>query len=567
MQLDNGDRVYLARQLAMAEPPLSQIPRHRPDRYVFEFNDNEGRARSHGVGRIGFRATYLPPKDGASEAVEFRVYPELGPYYEDWFRHQKSPEVQIARVGDVVQFGPISHKLLAIRPTGDKDNLPWFEVSTACEKVVIKAPDSMILAGDRFAEPIVRGVNGAIELVREINGVQVAQGARVQVSTGDGLFEEVRCANLRAGDLVPMLNALYQVKQVVPSEVGYIELERASPESAPRSPTLKLGTDTHIFPFGAGAGGRLNKVLFNSVYRSKNAQTPPMVEVHVARHGWQIADFPCLDPVEVQSATMGMPLRFNDAVYKVVNVVPPDKAAGVCGWFELAATPDNSLEDSPQLLQLQGAMQADDPRYRHGVIVKASIGAELRKVIVGEDGDGWVAQGVQFVSGPSESLANWFKYPDLRVGDIAPMLNYVYRIESITPGNNQTAPAVVNLTRLPWEDVAIPSAQHIGKDTYVFVLGPNGGGKLAGIDLVADLVESTDGEATAIRLSVPVSYYIREGIGTKLAASTQTLRVGDIAKIGDVAHKVVNIVAPDKSTGMLGWFELAREPERTADSK
>lgn len=168
-----------------------------------------------------------------------------------------------------------------------------------------------------------------------------------------------------------------------------------------------------------------------------------------------------------------------------------------------------------------------------------------------------VAQGAFLQKYANDKRLYVMRYPGLRYRDIVPAFEGVYIVTGVCDVG-QTP--YLSFTRLPADGVEVPKKAVVTKDTYTFVCGVGAGGTLHGSEFTVEYVKRVGADAERVKiLRVNQMSESGESVIPPTMPKTQVVGVGDEVRIGDTPHKIVNIVAPDEETHVLGWCELSRD--------
>lgn len=160
------------------------------------------------------------------------------------------------------------------------------------------------------------------------------------------------------------------------------------------------------------------------------------------------------------------------------------------------------------------------------------------------------------------------EYPPLREGDIVPVGRGLYRVE----GDDGTQGSVELRLLDPKE---VPAGVNLGRNSYVYPLYEPVyvDGTLRAYPLDMGMLHDCHLNVTWIirpRLTPDVPVALIDVAVPSHAERTaflkdgwmrpQTVRAGDVLKIGDFRHRVRNIVPPDPEHQVIGWVELDPDP-------
>jgi len=157
-------------------------------------------------------------------------------------------------------------------------------------------------------------------------------------------------------------------------------------------------------------------------------------------------------------------------------------------------------------------------------------------------------------------------YPPLREGDIVPVGRGIYRVEEVS-----STRVTLRLTLLDPKDV--PAGVSLGRNSYVYPLyepvASDGRAMSVSDAKLHDCYLNVswilrprlnpDVPVAVIDTCVPMHPERGAWKGYKIMRP-QTVRAGDILKIGDFRHRVRNIVPPDPEHQVIGWVELDPDP-------
>ena len=164
-------------------------------------------------------------------------------------------------------------------------------------------------------------------------------------------------------------------------------------------------------------------------------------------------------------------------------------------------------------------------------------------------------------------------HPQVRRGDIIPVVRGIYRVESMTPGRRERGrenPASVTCRRVDNPPMGVALKE--GGYTFPFnrpdgLKDPNTRSSFTGrgtnYTTFSAKYQRGEGNARdAVRMIVSTGLELRGG-----PTLHQTVRVGDVIDFGRQRHRLVNIVPPDPKNHVAGWFEVRVEPEPEAGDK
>lgn len=222
----------------------------------------------------------------------------------------------------------------------------------------------------------------------------------------------------------------------------------------------------------------------------------------------------------------------------------------------LAMTQERSFgEDKaepPEEINFNTERQTNEPRPFRGFVVWVGDGVKNDGV---EPKGRFVARG-EFLTDngdirqyPKAKTDGYVvNFPNLKPGDIVPLFGAAYRLKGSS--NNSLL-----FSRSP--AAQIPKEAIVTKDAYPFVFGYER--ELHGAVFQASYDKNKDGKE---RVTVKIHYISspRTGRFTENKVGPQTVQVGDVVKLNEIQHRVVNIVAPDPKKKIIGWFEIEQKP-------
>ena len=170
----------------------------------------------------------------------------------------------------------------------------------------------------------------------------------------------------------------------------------------------------------------------------------------------------------------------------------------------------------------------------------------------------------QFPNARSDGYHVW--YPDLRVGDIVPILGNVYRVTGMSGTSEPDLRGTsIGFLRLPDpEGPAVPAGVTVTKGTYAFPFGVSGGSRLHHAPFTASYVEESQSDgrkrpAARIQIQAHSAIVADPAKGKRKVerpGQVLTVRVGEILRFGELGHRVRNIVPPDSEKQVIGWIEI-----------
>jgi hypothetical protein len=230
------------------------------------------------------------------------------------------------------------------------------------------------------------------------------------------------------------------------------------------------------------------------------------------------------------------------------------------GWFAL---PTSVAESPPELKEI--TIAAGPPYHDVG----PGCRAQLLCVERDDKQQLWargVSAGLDYLQDHFDK-APGMQYPRLKQGDIVPLFGHLFRVSRLIdrwPEFDAKSKDSIELERLA--DKEIPPDIAVRPDSFVIPLRwQHSGGEAALHETRVDVCSialSQQGEKKS-----PVAHIkITEGPDNrKVLGGEATLRRGDILLMGDVGHRVRNVVPRDEERGIIGWLELDSRPLTQAE--